>query len=63
MYHFFAVAFYSIWVMFTHPRAKLGANGKSMEETVRIEEYGVLVVKSIRVVCRLLLPSVCLKGC
>lgn len=55
--HFFAVAFYAIWVMFTHPRrVTVAASGGIPKEVVRrpgIEEYPLLLVKAVRVVSHL----------
>ena len=52
--HFFAVAFYAIWIMFTHPRrvTTIGAGGipKEMVRRPGIEQYPLLLVKAIRVV-------------
>ncbi|KAH7884061.1 squalene epoxidase-domain-containing protein [Phlebopus sp. FC_14] len=50
-YHFFYVAFYSIWVMFLHPRpVNLPVNGdKIVLERPPIWEYPFLTVKSFRV--------------
>jgi squalene monooxygenase len=50
-YHFFVVAFYSIWVLFTHPRPVPAAKGdKPKLEVARIREYPRLAVKAIRTV-------------
>lgn len=52
--HFFAVAFYSIWVMFTHPRAVVDgacASGKPTMRTPTFDEYPGLLIKSVQVVC------------
>ena len=57
--HFFAVAFYSIWVMFTHPREARSVSSSTPDSKLAslqlpppgIEEYPWLVVKSFRVVC------------
>jgi hypothetical protein len=65
--HFFAVAFYSIWVMFTHPSPRHSLkhpitscnDEKPIYTVARLDQYPQLLVKSIRVV-RLLhqLPEV-----
>ncbi|KAH8104294.1 squalene epoxidase [Phellopilus nigrolimitatus] len=47
--HFFAVAFYSIWVLFTHPRPVLARGGKRVLARPRIDEYPWLLVRSVRV--------------
>ena len=52
--HFFAVAFYSIWVLFAHPRINpCTASSKETPVAVlpRIDEYPELIVFSFRVVC------------
>lgn len=50
--HFFAVAFYSIWVMFTHPSPVHSSNGdKPVYVVASIDQYPSLLIKSIRVVC------------
>jgi hypothetical protein len=63
-YHFFSVAFYAIYVMFTHPQRvspppspRLDANGNSRSngakpvyEVPSIFQYPALFVKSLRVV-------------
>ncbi|KAF8989856.1 squalene epoxidase [Cyathus striatus] len=41
-YHFFSVAFYAIWVMFTHPQEVRRGDGK-------VDEYPFLAVKALRV--------------
>ena len=51
--HFFAVAFYSIWVLFAHPRINpCTASSKETPVAVlpRIDEYPELIVFSFRVV-------------
>lgn len=58
--HFFAVAFYSIWVMFTHPRivrpdldsflAEDGEKPRFKFERPSVIEYPSLMAKSVRVV-------------
>lgn len=50
--HFFSVALYSIWVMFTHPHLVSSApsNQKPIYKTARLEEYPFLLIKSVRVV-------------
>ncbi len=51
--HFFAVAFYSIWAMFTHPRLVPGTypDEKPRYAVARLDEYPGLVIKSFAVVC------------
>ncbi|TCD70387.1 Squalene epoxidase [Steccherinum ochraceum] len=46
--HFFAVAFYSIWVLFTHPRLRPVSEGSEKLVLVRpsVAEYPALVAKS-----------------
>ncbi|KIK70449.1 hypothetical protein GYMLUDRAFT_972370 [Collybiopsis luxurians FD-317 M1] len=48
-YHFFSVAFYSIWVMFTHPRPVDRGHGKSTMVAPRFDEYPFLLWKSLAV--------------
>ncbi|KAI0047410.1 squalene monooxygenase [Auriscalpium vulgare] len=49
--HFFAVAFYSLWIMFTHPRDVWLPNAdKPIRAVPRFDEYPGLVIKSFRVV-------------
>ncbi|PFH48637.1 hypothetical protein AMATHDRAFT_149420 [Amanita thiersii Skay4041] len=49
-YHFFSVAFYSIWVLFSHPRPVPTLNGeKPRSEMARFYNYPWLVIKSIRI--------------
>ncbi|KAJ7225978.1 squalene epoxidase-domain-containing protein [Mycena pura] len=49
-YHFFAVAFYSIWVMFTHPNPVPGRPDEKPRLAVpRIDQYPFLLFKSVRV--------------
>ena len=67
-YHFFSVAFYSIWVMFTHPhvvpapRRIPNVNGhvngdlKPVYATPRMHQYPALLVKSVRVVSLSFIP-------
>jgi squalene monooxygenase len=66
--HFFAVAFYSIWVMFTHPRRVSApslaekANGQvEVWVTPGVLEYPALFIKAIQVV-RLVLGLTALIG-
>ena len=51
--HFFAVAFYSIWCMFTHarlvPSSTLGG-GKMIMKRPGLEEYPLLAIRSVQVV-------------
>lgn len=51
--HFFAVAFYSIWCMFTHarlvPSSTLGG-GKMIMKRPGFEEYPLLAIRSVQVV-------------
>lgn len=47
--HFFAVALYAIWVMFTHPR-RVTIGEKAVYVKPRLEEYPFLVVKCAQVV-------------
>ncbi|KAF8638224.1 hypothetical protein AX17_002373 [Amanita inopinata Kibby_2008] len=48
-YHFFYVAFYSIWVLFTHPRPVPTPPGeKPRLAAARIDEYPGLLIKSVR---------------
>lgn len=52
-YHFFAVAFYAIWVMFTHPRPVAARKGGIEKQVMRrpgIEQYPFLLAKSVQVV-------------
>ncbi|KAJ4485590.1 squalene epoxidase [Lentinula aciculospora] len=50
-YHFFAVAFYSIWVMFTHPRlVEQGTGSKPRLLAPSVAEYPLLFMKAIFVV-------------
>ena len=56
--HFFAVAFYSIWVMYTHPRATTNPThpAKKMDDFVVVKrrpnllEYPCITVKAAQVV-------------
>ncbi|KAG7099879.1 hypothetical protein E1B28_001681 [Marasmius oreades] len=51
IYHFFAVAFYSIWVMFAHPRpVQLRKDNKPKLVAPSIVEYPYLAFKSIVVI-------------
>ncbi|KAF9445856.1 SE-domain-containing protein [Macrolepiota fuliginosa MF-IS2] len=45
--HFFSVAFYSIWVMFMHPRLVSAPNEKPIYAVARPTEYPMLLVKSV----------------
>ncbi|KAL0950340.1 hypothetical protein HGRIS_010310 [Hohenbuehelia grisea] len=53
-WHFFSVAFYSIWVMFTHPmpvkQLSSGFADKPVYAVARPHQYPSLFIKSIRVV-------------
>ncbi|KAF9072799.1 squalene epoxidase [Rhodocollybia butyracea] len=50
-YHFFSVAFYSIWVMFTHPRlVQRGSGEKPRLLTPGLDEYPGLFVKTFVVI-------------
>ena len=53
-HHFFSVAFYSLWVMFTHARPVPSASGKSVLRAPGVGEYPLLAVKAVRVVSPLL---------
>ncbi|KAI0804658.1 squalene monooxygenase [Irpex lacteus] len=58
-WHFFSVAFYSIWVMFTHPRAVRGPDGKTTYVTPSWDLYPLYFLKSIQVfwtACIVFLP-------
>jgi len=51
--HFFTVAFYSIWVLFTHPRlapGRLDANGKPLYAVPGVGEYPTLLIMSVQTV-------------
>ncbi|RDB27679.1 Squalene monooxygenase [Hypsizygus marmoreus] len=48
--HFFAVAFYSIWVMFTNPQPiRASTTGKPLYAAPSIDQYPALFLKSLRV--------------
>ncbi|KAK2467148.1 hypothetical protein APHAL10511_000697 [Amanita phalloides] len=48
-YHFFSVAFYALWVLFTHPRlVPTSADEKPHLRVPRLHEYPELLVKSMR---------------
>ena len=53
-YHFFSVAFYAIWVMFTHartiPSLQNGSAAKPRSTVPRFDQYPSLAIKSVRVV-------------
>ena len=56
-YHFFSVAFYSIWVMFTHtrtipssPNGHSNGNAKPHSTKPQFNQYPALLLKSVRVV-------------
>ena len=51
--HFFTVAFYSIWVLFTHPRrvgTRTDGDGKAVLRRPRPDEWPLLAVRSVQVV-------------
>jgi len=51
--HFFTVAFYSIWILFTHPRlvpVRVDANGKPLYAVPGIDEYPMLLIMSIQTI-------------
>ncbi|KAJ7480188.1 squalene epoxidase-like protein [Mycena galericulata] len=49
-YHFFSVALYSIWVMFTHPQPIPGPpHEKPRYAAASVEQYPFLILKAIRV--------------
>ncbi|KAJ7102392.1 squalene epoxidase-domain-containing protein [Mycena belliarum] len=48
-YHFFSVALYSVWVMFTHPRLVSHPDEKPRYAAARVDEYPFLLFKSVRV--------------
>ena len=60
IYHFFSVAFYAIWIMFTDDRtipssqngSRCYSNGNAnpRSTTPRFDEYPALLIKSVRVV-------------
>jgi len=57
-YHFFSVAFYSIWVLFTHPKPispdmSASNGGKPVYTVATIDQYPLLALKSVRVVCHI----------
>ncbi|PSR97092.1 hypothetical protein PHLCEN_2v4373 [Hermanssonia centrifuga] len=57
--HFFAVAFYSIWVMFTHSHPVSTADGKIVHVVPGWDAYPYLIIKSIQVfwtACIVFLP-------
>ncbi|OBZ72334.1 Squalene monooxygenase [Grifola frondosa] len=57
--HFFAVALYSIWVLFTHPRQIGVDKGKPIFAKPRPDEYPLLFLKSVHVfwtACVVFLP-------
>ncbi|OSX62814.1 hypothetical protein POSPLADRAFT_1141655 [Postia placenta MAD-698-R-SB12] len=58
--HFFAVALYAIWVMFTHPR-RVTIGEKAVDVKPRLDEYPFLVFKCAQVfwtACIVFLPLV-----
>jgi len=49
--HFFTVAFYSIWILFTHPRpvpGRVDVNGKPLYAIPGVDEYPMLFIMSIQ---------------
>jgi len=51
--HFFTVAFYSIWIHFTHPQlvpGRVNASGKLVYVVPRIDEYPALFIMGIQTV-------------
>lgn len=55
-YHFFSVAFYAIWIMFTHartipssPNGLSNRNAKPHATIPRFHQYPALLIKSVRV--------------
>ncbi|KAJ6501594.1 squalene epoxidase-domain-containing protein [Mycena vitilis] len=49
-YHFFSVALYAIWVMFTHPQLVPGPpNEKARYAVARLDQYPYMLYKSVRV--------------
>ena len=51
--HFFTVAFYSIWILFTHPRlvpGRTAVNGKPLYAVPSIGEYPTLFIMGIQAV-------------
>ncbi|KAJ6544019.1 squalene epoxidase [Mycena capillaripes] len=60
-WHFFAIAFYSIWLIFTHPRTAPGLNGKPRYVAPSFDEYPMLFRRSISILhtaCLVFLPPV-----
>lgn len=49
-YHFFSVALYSIWVMFTHPQLVSLPNEKPVYVLATMDQYPYLMIKSVRVI-------------
>ncbi|KAI1789083.1 SE-domain-containing protein [Ganoderma leucocontextum] len=57
--HFFSVALYSIWVLFTHPRKVGTSDGKPLYQRPRPDEWPLLALKSVQVfytACVVFLP-------
>lgn len=54
-YHFYKVAFYSIWIMFTHPRPTNNPKSEAKPTLAAppVWEYPFLLIKSVKVVCYL----------
>jgi squalene monooxygenase len=49
IWHFIAITFYSIWVLFTHPRPTLGLNGKPRHVAPSFDEYPLFFQRSINI--------------
>jgi len=61
IWHFFALTFFSIWVLFTHPRATPGLNGKPRYVAPSFDEYPILLRRSmsiLRTACLVFLPPI-----
>ncbi|KAJ7166479.1 squalene epoxidase-domain-containing protein [Mycena crocata] len=59
--HFFAVALYSLWVLFTHPRATPGLHVKHLHISPSFNEYPMLLRRSVKILhtaCLVFLPLV-----
>jgi squalene monooxygenase len=58
IWHFLALTFFSIWVLFTHARATPGLNGKRRYVAPSFDEYPALLCRSVHVVrTSLLFPT------